>query len=62
MSLDHLFSQVPDPQSPTFPDYSLPKGDPVLPIALTTEELSSLFELYKMFAAVDPTGSIQIRS
>lgn len=56
MTLDHVFSQVPDPQSYTFPDYSLPKGDPVLPIALTADELSTLLELYKTFAAVDPTG------
>lgn len=56
MSLDQVFSQLPDPQSHTFPDYSLPKGDPVLPIALTTEELSTLLDLYQTFAAVDPTG------
>lgn len=56
MSLDRVFAQLPDPQTHSFPDYSLPKGDPVLPIALTADELSSLLELYESFAAVDPTG------
>lgn len=56
MTLDHVFSQLPDPRSHTFPDYSLPKGDPVIPIALTADELSTLLELYETFTTVDPTG------
>lgn len=56
MGLDTVFSQLPDPGGYSFPDYSLPKGDPVLPIALTAEELSTLLDLYETFAAVDPTG------
>lgn len=56
MSLDQLFSRVPDPRTHTFPDHSLPAGEPVLPIALTREELSTLVDLYDEFAAVDPTG------
>jgi hypothetical protein len=56
MSLDQVFGQVPDPQSYSFPDYSLPQGDPVKPVALTDDELTALLDLYDAFAAVDPTG------
>ena len=56
MSLDNVFSQLPNPQSHTFPDYSIPKGDPVMPIAITSEELSTLLGLYETFTAVDLTG------
>ncbi|MDQ2050345.1 hypothetical protein RBH26_07585 [Natronolimnohabitans sp. A-GB9] len=56
MSLEQLFAQLPDPQTHTFPDYSLPKGDPVVPIAVTREELTTVLELYETFQAVDPTG------
>jgi len=56
MSLDNVFGQVPDPQSYSFPDYSLPQGDPVKPIALTDDELTALLDLYDAFSAVDPTG------
>jgi len=56
MTLDDVFSRLPHPGSHTFPDYSLPKGEPVMPIAVTSEELSVLVELYEAFAAVDPTG------
>jgi len=56
MALSDVFANVPDPQSHTFPDYSLPTGDPVRPIALTSEELATLLDLYEAFASVDPTG------
>lgn len=56
MSLDQVFSDLPDPGSYSFPDYSLPRGDPVMPIALTRGELSTLLDLYGTFRAVDPTG------
>jgi len=56
MSLDSVFGQVPDPSSYSFPDYTLPQGDPVRPVAVTETELSSLLDLYETFAAVDPTG------
>jgi hypothetical protein len=56
MNLDTVFGQVPDPQSYSFPDYSLPQGDPVKPIALTDDELTALLDLYDAFSAVDPTG------
>lgn len=56
MSLEQLFSQLPDPRTHTFPDYSIPQGDPVMPIAITDDELAALLELYETFAAVDPTG------
>jgi hypothetical protein len=56
MALDSVFSQLPHPQSYSFPDYSLPKGDPVLPVALTGAELTAMLGLYDSFAAVDPTG------
>jgi len=56
MSLDSVFGQVPDPSSYSFPDYALPQGDPVRPVAVTGEELTALLDLYETFAAVDPTG------
>ena len=56
MTLDELFGQVPDPQSHSFPDYVLSQGDPVIPVAVTAEELTTLLDLYERFAAVDPTG------
>ncbi|WP_436346222.1 hypothetical protein [Natronorubrum sp. FCH18a] len=56
MSLEQVFTRLPDPSSHTFPDYSLPRGDPVLPIAVTHEELSTLLALYETFRSVDPTG------
>jgi hypothetical protein len=56
MSLDSVFERIPDPQSYSFPDYSLPQGDPVRPVAVTEAELASLLELYERFVAVDPTG------
>jgi len=56
MSLDDVFGQVPDPSSYSFPDYSLPQGEPVLPVAVTDAELSTVLDLYERFAAVDPTG------
>ncbi|MBX0288239.1 hypothetical protein [Haloarcula salinisoli] len=56
MSLDSVFGQVPDPSSYSFPDYALPQGEPVRPVAVTEAELDSLLDLYERFAAVDPTG------
>jgi len=56
MSLDSIFGQVPDPGSYSFPDYALPQGDPVRPVATTAAELDAVLELYETFAAVDPTG------
>ena len=56
MSLDSVFGQVPDPSSYSFPDYALPQGDPVRPVAVTAGELTALLDLYETFAAVDPTG------
>jgi len=56
MSLDSVFGDVPDPQSFAFPDYSLPQGEAVRPIALTDGELTALLSLYETFAEVDPTG------
>ena len=56
MSLEGLFDQLPDPRSHSFPDYSLPRGEPVLPIALTRTELSTILDLYETFQDVDPTG------
>lgn len=56
MALDDIFGQVPDPSGYSFPDYTLPQGDPVRPIAVTDTELSALLDLYDAFAAVDPTG------
>lgn len=56
MSLEQLFAQLPDPGSHAFPDYSLPRGEPVLPIAVTHDELATVLELYETFQRVDPTG------
>ncbi len=56
MALDSIFSELPDPQSHSFPSYSIPEGDPVMPIAVTRAELSTLLSLYDDFASVDPTG------
>jgi hypothetical protein len=56
MTLTDVFSQLPDPGSFSFPDYSIPKGEPVMPIAITAAELNTLLDLYETFAAVDPTG------
>ncbi|WIV67704.1 hypothetical protein [Natrialbaceae archaeon AArc-T1-2] len=56
MALEDLFDDVPDPGAYSVPDYSIPKGEPVMPIAITRDELSTLLELYETFAAVDPTG------
>ena len=56
MSLDNVFGQVPDPSTYSFPDYALPQGDPVRPVAVTEAELTALLDLYERFAAVDPTG------
>lgn len=56
MSLEQVFARLPDPRSHAFPDYSLPRGEPVLPIAVTREELTTLLELYETFRRVDPTG------
>ena len=56
MSLDSVFEQVPDPSAYSFPDYALPQGDPVRPVAATGGELTALLDLYETFAAVDPTG------
>ena len=56
MALEDVFADLPNPGTHSFPDYSLPKGEPVLPIALTREELTTLLELYETFADVDPTG------
>lgn len=56
MDLDNVFTQLPDPGTHTFPDYSIPAGDPVVPIAVTAGELSTLLDLYERFAAIDPTG------
>jgi len=56
MTLDNIFEQVPDPNSYSFPDYALPQGDPVRPVAVTDAELTALLDLYETFAVVDPTG------
>ncbi|WP_049928864.1 hypothetical protein [Halopiger goleimassiliensis] len=56
MSLERVFDRVPDPASFTLPEYSLPRGDPVMPIAVTRAELSAVLDLYETFQAVDPTG------
>ncbi|MXV62956.1 hypothetical protein GS429_12930 [Natronorubrum sp. JWXQ-INN-674] len=56
MSLEQVFARLPDPRSHTFPDYSLPRGEPVLPIAITREELATVLDLYETFQTVDPTG------
>ncbi|WP_135306260.1 hypothetical protein [Haloarcula amylovorans] len=56
MALEQVFKQVPDPRSHSFPEYTLGQGDPVRPIAVTTDELTALLDLYERFAAVDPSG------
>ncbi|MFC4543237.1 hypothetical protein ACFO5R_15005 [Halosolutus amylolyticus] len=56
MDLETILAKPPDPRSHSFPDYSLPRGEPVMPIAVTQDELSTLLSLYETFAAVDPTG------
>ncbi|WP_137291209.1 hypothetical protein [Natronorubrum halophilum] len=56
MSLEQVFARLPDPRSHSFPDHSLPRGDPVFPIAVAREELTTVLELYETFEAVDPTG------
>lgn len=56
MDLSDVFGSIPDPESYSLPDYSLPKGEPVMPIALTADELETLLALYDRFANVDPTG------
>jgi hypothetical protein len=56
MGLDAAFATLPDPGSYTFPDPSIPQGGPVMPVALTSDELDALLDLYEVFAAVDPTG------
>jgi hypothetical protein len=56
MSLDSVFADLPDPGSYSFPDYSIPQGEAVMPIAVTADELEALLALYERFAAVDPTG------
>ena len=56
MSLDSIFGKVPDPSGYSFPEYGLPQGDPVRPVALTEAELTTLLDLYETFATVDPTG------
>ena len=56
MSLDAAFDGLPDPRSYSFPDYAIPQGEPVMPIAVTADELDALLALYESFAAVDPTG------
>lgn len=56
MALEDVFEDLPDPGAYSFPDYSIPQGNPVMPVALTDEELHTLLDLYETFAAVDPTG------
>jgi hypothetical protein len=56
MGIDDTFSALPHPTGHSFPDYSLPQGEPVMPIAVTRAELNTLLDLYETFAAVDPTG------
>lgn len=56
MDLDSVFAGLPDPSTHSFPEYTLPQGEPVRPVALTTDELDRLLDLYDAFAAVDPTG------
>lgn len=56
MSLEQVFSRLPDPRSHAFPDHSLPRGEPVFPIAVTRAELTTVLDLYETFRAVDPTG------
>ncbi|TYL39010.1 hypothetical protein CV102_06870 [Natronococcus pandeyae] len=56
MGIDDTLSALPNPGTHSFPEYSLPRGDPVMPIAITSDELTTLLDLYETFAAVDPTG------
>ena len=56
MDIETILAKPPDPRGHQFPDYSLPRGEPVFPIAVTREELSAVLDLYDRFAAVDPTG------
>lgn len=56
MSLEQVFAGLPDPRSHSFPDYSLPQGDPVMPVAVTREELETVLDLYETFRRVAPTG------
>jgi len=56
MGLDSAFATLPDPRSYSFPDATIPQGEPVMPVALTSDELDGLLDLYETFAAVDPTG------
>jgi len=56
MDLSDVFENLPDPGSYSFPDYTIPQGEPVMPIAVTDEELDAMLDLYETFAAVDPTG------
>jgi len=56
MDLTDVFENVPDPGSYSFPDYALPQGEPVMPVALTDDELDALVDLYETFVTVDPTG------
>lgn len=56
MGIDDTLSALPDPGAHSFPEYSLPRGDPVMPIALARDELTTLLNLYETFATVDPTG------
>lgn len=56
MSLEQVFARLPEPGSHAFPDYSLPQGEPVVPVAITRAELESVLDLYETFRRVDPTG------
>lgn len=56
MDLSEIFEGVPDPRSYAIPDYSLPKGEAVMPVALTATELEQLLALYDRLGATDPTG------
>lgn len=56
MGITDVFENVPDPESFSFPSYAIPQGEPVMPIAITKDELNTLLDLYEIFATVDPTG------
>ncbi|QGN06502.1 hypothetical protein Hrd1104_03780 [Halorhabdus sp. CBA1104] len=56
MDLTDVFEELPDPSAYSFPDYAIPQGDPVMPVAVTDDELHALLALYETFADVDPTG------
>ncbi|WP_181686598.1 hypothetical protein [Halorhabdus salina] len=56
MDLTDVFEDLPDPSAYSFPDYAIPQGDPVMPVALTDDELHAMLDLYETFADVDPTG------